>query len=40
MGRPDFRQPTTPPVPHHLQDDDNAVEGILLNKSLCDSLGC
>ena len=27
MGRPDFGRPATPPVPHHLHDDSNAVDG-------------
>ena len=26
-GRPDFRRPTAPPVPHHLHDDGDAVDG-------------
>ena len=27
MGRPNFGQPTTPIIPHHLHDDDDAVDG-------------
>ena len=27
MGRPDFGRPTTPPIPHHLHDNGNAVDG-------------
>ena len=27
MGRLDFRRPTTPPIPHHLHDDGNVVDG-------------
>ena len=27
MGRPDFRQPTAPPVPYHLHNDGDAVDG-------------
>ena len=26
MGRPDFGRPTTPPIPHHLHDDGDAVD--------------
>ena len=27
MGRYDFMRPTTPLVPHHLQDDGDVVDG-------------
>ena len=27
MGRPDFGRSVVPPVPHHLHDDDNVVDG-------------
>ena len=27
MGRPNFRRPATPPVPHHLHDDGDAING-------------
>ena len=27
IGRPYFGQPTAPPVPHHLQDDGDAIDG-------------
>ena len=27
MGRPDFGRPATPPIPHHLHDDGDVVDG-------------
>ena len=27
MGRPNFGQPVAPPVPHHLHDDGDAIDG-------------
>ena len=27
MGRPDFGRPTALPIPHHLHDDNNAIDG-------------
>ena len=31
MGRPDFGGPRTPPVPHHLHDNGDAVDGDMDN---------